>query len=114
MPNNFGGQHGLPSLPENPSPWEPDDHNADVPSHTLPETTPSLSSPPAAPIEDPPWNLADVLRLVVLAFVLIMICSVVALSVAIGRMGMQAANELARDPTVVVPAQLAAYLIVLA
>jgi CAAX protease family protein len=68
---------------------------------------------PFQPIENPPWTFADVLRLVVLAFVLIIVFSMLAISIAIGRVGTAAASELGRDPRVVVPAQLAAYVVII-
>jgi membrane protease YdiL (CAAX protease family) len=62
-------------------------------------------------MENPPWSFAEVLQLVVLAFVLFVVFSLLAVGIAIARVGPEAARELGRDPRVVVPSELAAYLV---
>jgi membrane protease YdiL (CAAX protease family) len=111
-PDVFGGLPGLPFPPENPNPWGSNEEREADPSYINPEPA-LIPAQPHQPVENPPWSFGDVVRLVVLAFVLIMVFSVLALSFAIGRMGTEAASELARDPRVVVPAQLGAYLFIL-
>jgi membrane protease YdiL (CAAX protease family) len=64
--------------------------------------------------ENPPWNLWDVLRLALVTIASLGVFSILAMSLAGGGAGREAAAELAHDPRVVVPAQLAAYLIVIA
>jgi membrane protease YdiL (CAAX protease family) len=122
MQNLFGGQHGLFFSQESSSSSE-----NTGPGESRPEQGPEISCPHPdpqglAPVEikgavssgltkeNPPWTFADVLRLVLLAIVFMIVFSVLAISVAIGWVGKEAASELARDPKVVVPAQLAAYL----
>jgi membrane protease YdiL (CAAX protease family) len=77
---------------------------------------PSPVEPPRHPAEDPVWNFWDVLRIAVLAVVAIGLFSVLAMTIAAPPGGRRsaAAAELARDPRLVVPAQLAAYVIVMA
>ncbi len=70
--------------------------------------------PPQRAGEDPPWGIWDVVRIAVVAAVAIGLFSTMALAIAMGRPGMarSSAAELARDPRIVIPAQFAAYIIV--
>jgi len=131
----------LPFLPDNPPPpgspeaAGPDGINsgplADSPQgsdgnlgHLIPDHLPEdprfnplfkASQPFKNPIpNDPPWTLLDVLRLAIITGVAIMAFSVIAMMAVTGVVGRQAAAEMARNPKLVVPAQLAAYLVVLA
>jgi membrane protease YdiL (CAAX protease family) len=61
-----------------------------------------------------PWGISDLLRIVVVAAIAIVMFSTVAMGVAIRNAGpaQASAADLARNPRVVIPAQIAAYLVV--
>ncbi len=66
--------------------------------------------------DDPPWGIWDVVRIAVVAMIAIGVLSIAALGLALrfaGPMGPSSA-DLARNARVVVPAQFAAYLVVIA
>lgn len=64
--------------------------------------------------EDPPWGIGDVVRIAVVAAIAIGLFSMIAMGVAITNAGPVhvSTSDLARNPRVVVPAQFAAYLVV--
>ncbi len=64
--------------------------------------------------ENPPWGIWDVVRIAVVAMIAIGLFSMAAMGIAIGHMGTirASAADLARNPRIVVPAQLAAYVLV--
>jgi sugar phosphate isomerase/epimerase len=78
-----------------------------------------LTPPPAAaeigpirlPVENPPWNFWDIVRLVIVAIFAIGDFGVLAVARALHYLGPQPEAELARDPRIIVPAQFAAYLV---
>jgi membrane protease YdiL (CAAX protease family) len=71
--------------------------------------------PVRIPAENPPWNFWDVLRILVVALISIGIFSMIAFAIASHQVHSRAILEtMARDPRLVIPAQTAAYLIVLA
>lgn len=78
-----------------------------------------LTPPPAAaeigpirlPVENPPWNFWDIVRLVIVAIFAIGVFGVLAVARALHYLGPQPEAELARDPRIIVPAQFAAYLV---
>ncbi len=72
--------------------------------------------PPARTTEDPPWGIWDVVRIAVVAAIAIGLFSTIALGIAMARAGASrpSAADLARDPRIVIPAQFAAYLVVIA
>lgn len=80
-----------------------------------------LTPPPAAaaidpirlPLENPPWTFWDVLRLLVITIVSIGLFGAIAVGMAIHRLGQQAAADAARDPRLAVPAQFAAYVVLI-
>lgn len=80
---------GLPALPAPEAPWQPGREN-------------------------PPWTFWDVVRIAVIAIVAIGVFSVIAMSIVLHGGNPQRAMEMARNPEIVVPAQFAAYVIVLA
>lgn len=81
---------GPPEMPVAPEPWRP--------GH-----------------ENPAWSFWDVVRVAVVALLSIGFFSVIVLSIASHNASQKAtAIELARDPEIVVPAQVAAYVIVVA
>jgi uncharacterized protein len=69
----------------------------------------------APAVDDLPWGIWDLVRIAVVALIAILLFSIVAMGVALRTAGPAhaAAADLARDPRVVIPAQLAAYLIVI-
>jgi CAAX protease family protein len=70
-------------------------------------------SPPKTARENPAWGIGDVIRIAVVAVLGIGFFSMVAMGLALHGAGKtQAAAELARDPRVVIPAQFAAYVVV--
>ncbi len=79
--------------------------------HEIPHSPAELHAAVAA--EYPPLTLTDVLRLAVVAIVAIGFLSVLAMTVAVNWAGRGAAAELARDPKVIVPAQILGYLVVI-
>ena len=68
-------------------------------------------SPIRLPIENPPWTFWDVLRLLVITIVSIGIFGAVAIGIALRSLGQKDPSELARDPRLAVPAQFAAYVV---
>ncbi len=68
-----------------------------------------------APREDPPWGIWDVVRIALLAVVAIGLFSMIAMGIAIDKIGpvRASAADMARNPRIVVPAQFAAYLLVI-
>ena len=96
------------SYPDNPFPPEP-------------EILPPGPAPPPLQVlprrrEDPPWSFWDVVRVALVAVIAIAVFSVLAMSLAAGNGAAAriAAADLARNPRVVIPAQFAAYLVVVA
>jgi uncharacterized protein len=81
-----------------------------------PQATAPRVSQPSPSVEDPPWKFWDVLRIAVVTVIAIAMFSIVAMSLAAGTVGASraAAADLARNPRIIVPAQFAAYLIVIA
>ncbi len=77
-----------------------------------------MLSPPSFPPaeeaggEDPAWGLRDVIRIAVLAVIAIAVFSIAALFIA-GSTAGRFSPEFGRDPKVIIPAQLAAYLVVI-
>ncbi len=71
---------------------------------------------PPPPRNDPPWTFWDVVRIAVVTLIAIAVFSIVAMSLAAGTVGASraAAADLARNPRILIPAQGAAYLIVIA
>ena len=68
---------------------------------------------PPRPPPDPPWSIWDVVRIALVALLAILLFSYVALEVAHAISGKALnADEVARDPRIIVPAQGAAYLAV--
>jgi membrane protease YdiL (CAAX protease family) len=64
--------------------------------------------------ENPPWNLWDVLRIVVIALITIGLFGMFAMGLAAhGEKSRAALEKLSRNPRVVLPAQVAAYLVVI-
>lgn len=80
------------------------------PHDPLPPPMASEISPFAPPVEDPPWTIWAVVRLVVLTILAIAVFGAVAMGVALHYFG-GTTEELARDPRVAVPAQFAAYIV---
>jgi membrane protease YdiL (CAAX protease family) len=84
------------------------------PPNSLPETPPPQPSfPPGPPPENPPWTGWDVVRIVVVGIVVIVVFGIASLWVASGTRffrGMPP-GQLARDPLLIIPAQFAAYLV---
>ncbi|MBZ5629069.1 MAG: CPBP family intramembrane metalloprotease [Acidobacteriia bacterium] len=78
------------------------------------EAQQGVSPPGQAVAEDPPWGIGGVVRIAVVAAVAIGFFSMIAMGVAILTAGpvRASASDLARNPRVVVPAQFAAYLVV--
>ena len=67
------------------------------------------------PPEDPPWNAWDVLRIVVVALITVGLFGMIAMAIAGHGIHSRAALEaLSRDPRVIIPAQSAAYAVVIA
>jgi hypothetical protein len=92
------------------------------PQHEIPATPSeqplamvSLPVEAAAAGDDYPWGIWDLVRIVVVAAIAILLFSIVAMGVAIRSAGPAhaLAADLARDPRVVIPAQFAAYLVVI-
>src|SRR5581483_11433620 len=79
--------------------------------HEIPQSPVELHA--AVVPEYPPLTLTDVLRLAVVAIVAIGFLSVLAMTLAVSWAGSGAAAELARDPKVIVPAQILGYLVVI-
>ena len=63
------------------------------------------------PVENPPWSFWDVLRLVVITVISIGVFGAAALGIAMRMLGKRDPSELARDPRLAVPAQFAAYIV---
>jgi membrane protease YdiL (CAAX protease family) len=94
-----------------------------LPPHPEIQGTPSeppldVLSPPVAEapaVDHLPWGIWDLVRIAVVAVIAILLFSIVAMAVAIRSAGPAhvAAADLARDPRIVIPAQLAAYLVVI-
>lgn len=96
------------SVPDHPVPPEPPQPSVEF---LAPDTAASL---PAPSIDDPPWSFWDVVRIAVIAVVAVGFFSIAAMVFAMqGQLGRNAAADLARNPRVVVPAQFAAYLVVI-
>ncbi len=78
------------------------------------EQIPMEEPPPTTARENPAWGIGDVIRIAVVAVLGIGFFSMVAMGVALYGAGktQAAAAELARDPRVVIPAQFAAYVVV--
>ena len=96
---------------ENPLSPEPQ-----VPAPVSEERAPEFAAPVIQAGEDPPWGIWDVVRIAVVAMIAIGVLSMAALGLALrfaGRVGPSSA-DLARNARVVVPAQFAAYLVVIA
>jgi membrane protease YdiL (CAAX protease family) len=65
--------------------------------------------------ENPPWTFWDVLRILVVALITIGLFSMIAMAIAAHGIRSRAVLEaLGRDPRIVIPAQAAAYLVVIA
>lgn len=99
------------SYGENPlSPEQP--YNASVAGEAQPFVAPPIKA--AVGADDPPWGIWDVVRIALVAVIAIGLFSMIATGVAIANAGpvRAAAADLARNPRIVVPAQFAAYLIV--
>ncbi|MGE5206230.1 MAG: lysostaphin resistance A-like protein [Chlamydiota bacterium] len=83
------------------------------PPNSLPEISPPGVPSPPPPAENPPWTIGDVLVISVVALVAITIFSLAALwfgsHSALFR-GMPA-RQLMRDPLLIIPAQFAAYMV---
>ncbi len=93
------------------------------PDNPLPPPEPPLQPEAGLPVppapwrpgrENPPWTFWDVVRIAVIAIVAIGVFSLIAMSIVLSGGKSQRAMEMARNPEIVVPAQFAAYLIVLA
>lgn len=85
------------------------------PPNSLPEIPPpQFPLPPGRrPTEDPPWTGWDVLRIVVVGVVVIAVFGIASLWIAAGTRifrGIPPA-QLARDPLLIIPAQFAAYMV---
>ena len=64
--------------------------------------------------EDPPWTIWDVVRIVVVAVISIGLFSMIAMGIAAhGQKSREVLERLARNPHVVVPAQIAAYIVLI-
>ena len=64
--------------------------------------------------EDPPWNVWDVVRIAVVALIAIGLFSMIAMGIAAhGEKSREALERLSRNPKVVVPPQILAYLVVI-
>ncbi len=89
--------------------------SADQP-HVIAPIVSDLAPESAPPIqgENPPWGIWDVVRIAVVAVIAIGLFSMAAMGIAIGRIGAVRASaaDLARNPRIVVPAQFAAYVVV--
>jgi membrane protease YdiL (CAAX protease family) len=70
---------------------------------------------PAVALDDQPWGVWDLVRIAVVALIAIVLLSTVAMGLAIRSAGLAhaVAADLARDPRVAIPAQFAAYLVVI-
>ncbi|MGI9103418.1 MAG: CPBP family intramembrane glutamic endopeptidase [Terriglobales bacterium] len=102
----------MPFPDKPPSP----EHNvsAQSPAHEL--ASPDIAQPLPEPAPPLPWTLYDVLRIVAAAVIAIGLFSILALGIAVQHRGGKVTDlpDLARDARIVVPAQLAAYLVVIA
>jgi membrane protease YdiL (CAAX protease family) len=95
-----------------PSP-DPEVPSGEVPAVFAPAPQREFSEPPSE-VENPPWNLWDVLRIVVVALITIGLFGMVAMALAAhGEKSREVLERLARNPRVVIPAQMAAYLVVI-
>jgi len=84
-----------------------------------PNSPPPKPSPPgteADPRENPPWNGWDVLRIAVVALLMLLLFTTLAMAVAFRTPALRQlpAQQLARHAAVIIPAQTAAYLAVVA
>ncbi len=91
------------------------------PSEVLPPLPPTEEQPPFEPPqpwqpgrEDPPWTIWDVVRIVVVVIISVIVLGTVATGIATqgAPISRTTAESIARDPRVVIPAQFAAYLVV--
>lgn len=83
------------------------------PSQIPPEELPKIVV--RIPPEDPPWNIWDVLRIVVVALITVGLFGMVAMAIAAhGIHSHKVLEALSRDPRVIIPAQSAAYVVVIA
>lgn len=74
-----------------------------------------LNDPAPGPLEDPPWTIWDVVRILVMALISIGVFSMI--TMAIAAHGIHARNvleKMSRDPRLIIPAQSVAYLLVVA
>jgi hypothetical protein len=103
------------SDPANPFPPEPPKI---LPPEAPAEEPQSLDAPqPWQPgRENPRWTIWDVVRIVVVVIVSIAVLGMVATAIALhgGATSRATAADIARDPRVAIPAQFAAYLVVIA
>lgn len=95
-----------------PSP-DPEIPSGEAPAVFTPAAQQEFATPPSD-LENPPWNIWDVLRIVVVALITIGLFSIVAMTLAAhGEKSRAVLERLARNPRVVIPAQMAAYLVVI-
>jgi CAAX protease family protein len=99
------------SYGENPLSPEPE-----IPAPVSEERAAEFAGPVIQPGENPAWGIWEVVRIAVVAMIAIGLVSTVALGLALRFAGpaRPLPADLARNPRVVVPAQLAAYLVVVA
>lgn len=97
------GDHPLPPEPQAPAPLSG-------------EASPNLATPSIHAAEDQPWGLWDIVRIAALALIAIGLASIVAVVVALRLAAPMrpSPEDLVRNARVVVPAQWAAYLVVMA
>lgn len=87
---------------------------ASPPSYFPPDDFPPASIARVPP-EDPPWNFWDVLRILVVAIITVGLFGMIAMAFAAhGIHSHDVLEALSRDPRVIIPAQSAAYLVVVA
>ncbi|MGH9521640.1 MAG: lysostaphin resistance A-like protein [Terriglobales bacterium] len=86
---------------------------APPPSQLPPEELPRIVV--RIPAEDPPWNVWDVLRILVVALITVGLFDMIAMALAAhGIKSREVLEALSHDPRVIIPAQSAAYVVVIA
>lgn len=100
------------SYGENPL---PPNHEISPPADKTPAWVEQPPQQPESPRENPVWGIWDVVGIAVVVILAIVFFSMVVMGVALHGTGTVRATppELARDPRIVIPAQFAAYLVVI-